>query len=216
MLADEIPYAKFAPEVISSAEDSEAAARRDARAETKGETVWGKATVRDILRAKRAKRGVKLGDKAELASYHERKAALHTISDTTPVAEAMKQLYERHLTFLMITSEGGNVCGIVSERHFVNLTVGVAADAASTISSASDLLGAEVMKAPVSQIMTPSSQMLSVRTDQKADRCLALMIGSSIVRAHWLGGWAPPCIGLKPSTNVGLSLTPALASARPR
>ena len=139
LLTDEIPYAKFAPEAIRSTEDSKTAARRDARSDASS-TVWGESTVRDVLRAKRAKRGV--SDNADLASYHQRKAALHTTADTTPVAEVMKELNDRQLTFLMITGECGSVRGIVSERHIVNAIVGATTSTAPSLASAADLLGA--------------------------------------------------------------------------
>ena len=191
----DVPYANFVRGAIQPEEDASnqqnpvnwSSPFREVEAATVSEAVWGEdLCVRDVLRVKRTKRGVMTSE--ELSAYHKDKSALHTISEGASVRDAMELLVRRQLTFLVVKAGdpsagdpgafAGSVSGIISERHIVNAIVDSAGSAVAL--GASELLSADVMSAPIRSIMTPTELMLSVRTNQKADRCLALMIGSSI------------------------------------
>jgi CBS domain-containing protein len=185
----EIPYAKFTPS-DTTVVDGTPQTGEGSEGSQVGESseIWGEVTVKDVLTAKRASRGVDVTDDASLKQYHKARSQIHTINDSMSVADAMSELIRRKLTFLVVKDgQSGRVLGLVTERSFLGLiatTHGGDADggivAATTPPAGGALLSTETLAMPVREVMTPNAEMLSVRTDQKADRCLALMIGSNI------------------------------------
>ena len=63
-------------------------------------TVWGDLEAGDVLRAKRAQKGVVQPD--DVHEYLRAKAAAHTVGSTATVADAMRQLIRERLTFVVV------------------------------------------------------------------------------------------------------------------
>lgn len=210
----EIPYTKFTPADSRITMMSDTAMSSEVMVVTAEEAevndVWGEITVKDVLRAKREHRGVDLADETALARYHREKSTTHSISDTMTVGDAMRELIERRLTFLIVKDDdhemSGRVLGIVTERSFLNA---IAAHTAAG-GKVCTLLSDEALNRPVHEIMTPNNEMLSVRTDQMADRCLALMIGSNIRHLPVLGKDGEALAGILSIRDLVAPLVPSM------
>ena len=63
-------------------------------------TVWGDLEAGDVLRAKRAQKGVVQPD--DVHEYLRAKAAAHTVGSTATVADAMRQITRERLTFVVV------------------------------------------------------------------------------------------------------------------
>ena len=144
-------------------------------------TVWGDLEAGDVLRAKRAQKGVVQPD--DVHEYLRAKAAAHTVGSTATVADAMRQLIRERLTFVVVVDPDDRaVRGVVSERHLLHAFT---AAASSGVGGAAADAGREAalaaaMGAAVEGAMTPFHQLLAVGEDDPASKCLALMISSNI------------------------------------
>ena len=144
-------------------------------------TVWGDLEAGDVLRAKRAQKGVVQPD--DVHEYRRAKAAAHTVGSTATVADAMRQLVRERLTFVVVVDPDDRaVRGVVSERHLLHAFT---AAASSGVGGAAAGAGravalAAAMGAAVEGAMTPLHQLLAVGEDDPASKCLALMISSNI------------------------------------
>ena len=144
-------------------------------------TVWGDLEAGDVLRAKRAQKGVVQPD--DVHEYLRAKAAAHTVGSTATVADAMRQLIRERLTFVVVVDPDDRaVRGVVSERHLLHAFT---AAASSGVGGAAADAGREAalaaaMGAAVESAMTPLHQLLAVGEDDPASKCLALMISSNI------------------------------------
>lgn len=144
-------------------------------------TVWGDLEAGDVLRAKRAQKGVVQPD--DVHEYLRAKAAAHTVGSTATVADAMRQLIRERLTFVVVVDPDDRaVRGVVSERHLLHAFT---AAASSGVGGAAADAGREAalaaaMGAAVEGAMTPLHQLLAVGEDDPASKCLALMISSNI------------------------------------
>ena len=144
-------------------------------------TVWGDLEAGDVLRAKRAQKGVVQPD--DVHEYLRAKAAAHTVGSTATVDDAMRQLIRERLTFVVVVDPDDRaVRGVVSERHLLHAFT---AAASSGVGGAAADAGREAalaaaMGAAVESAMTPLHQLLAVGEDDPASKCLALMISSNI------------------------------------
>ena len=144
-------------------------------------TVWGDLEAGDVLRAKRAQKGVVQPD--DVHEYLRAKAAAHTVGSTATVADAMRQITRERLTFVVVVDPDDRaVRGVVSERHLLHTFT---AAASSGVGGAAADAGREAalaaaMGAAVEGAMTPLHQLLAVGEDDPASKCLALMISSNI------------------------------------
>ena len=144
-------------------------------------TVWGDLEAGDVLRAKRAQKGVVQPD--DVHEYLRAKAAAHTVGSTATVADAMRQITRERLTFVVVVDPDDRaVRGVVSERHLLHAFT---AAASSGVGGAAADAGREAalaaaMGAAVEGAMTPLHQLLVVGEDDPASKCLALMISSNI------------------------------------
>jgi len=117
--------------------------------------------VSEILRQKRAASGVI--NTSSLKEYLAARARVHTIGDATPATEAAAHLLKHRLTFLITVDGQRNVSGIASERHFLDALAGGTMDGASAF-----------------DLATSFDQMITVAPENKAVRCLALMLKYNI------------------------------------
>jgi CBS domain-containing protein len=83
-----------------------------------------------------------------------------SISPTATVFEALKLMGEKNIGALPVRDKEKKVVGIVSERDYARKVV---------------LLGKTSSNTPVEVIMTPASQMVSIKPDTSLEACMALM-----------------------------------------
>ena len=90
-------------------------------------------------------------------------STVETIGPTATIASAAQTLAERGIGALVVTSDGANVSGIVSERDIVR-----------SLQSA----GGGVLERPVTEIMT--SDVVTCRRDDTVDRLMGVMTNHRI------------------------------------
>ena len=135
--------------------------------------IWGELTCADLLGIKMMRKGV-LADEARregwlkeyMASHDQRDVTKNTVNEYVSVRDAMRELVEKRLTFMVITSDSGAVSGIITERDCMR-----AIGARETM---------DISAQAVTKIMTPLAEMSCTRATDSASSCLSLMLSHQI------------------------------------
>src|SRR5512143_1481786 len=88
------------------------------------------------------------------------KQEVWTVPSTATVFEALQLMSEKNIGALPVIDRTKGLVGIVSERDYARKVV---------------LSGKTSRETPVREIMTPASQMVTIRPDTTLDACMALM-----------------------------------------
>ena len=94
-----------------------------------------------------------------------KKSEVWSISPKAMVFDALALMGEKEIGALMVIDEKGKVAGIISERDYARKII---------------LVGKTSKETPVEQIMTPASQMYTVKPETTVDDCMVLITGKKI------------------------------------
>jgi len=94
-----------------------------------------------------------------------KKSEIWSISPKAMVFDALALMGEKEIGALMVIDEKGKVAGIISERDYARKII---------------LVGKTSKETPVEQIMTPASQMYTVKPETTVDDCMVLITGKKI------------------------------------
>ena len=81
------------------------------------------------------------------------------------VYDALKLMGEKQIGALMVIDDHGKVAGIISERDYARKVI---------------LKGKTSKETKVEEIMTPASEMYSVKPDNSVEECMILMTGKHV------------------------------------
>lgn len=84
--------------------------------------------------------------------------AVHTITPESSVFDALKLMAEKNIGALLVTTEGGQVVGIITERDYARKVI---------------LMARSSKETPVREVMT--SSVMCVGPDRTSEECMALM-----------------------------------------
>ncbi len=94
-----------------------------------------------------------------------KKSEIWSVVPKAMVFDALALMGEKEIGALMVIDEKGKVAGIISERDYARKII---------------LVGKTSKETPVEQIMTPASQMYTVKPDTTVDDCMVLITGKKI------------------------------------
>ncbi len=88
-----------------------------------------------------------------------------SVSPKSTVFEALTIMGEKEIGALMVIDENGEVVGIITERDYARKII---------------LKGKTSRETPVEEIMTPKSNMRTVKLDNTIDDCMVIITGKRI------------------------------------
>ena len=94
-----------------------------------------------------------------------KKKDIWSVSPKSTVLDALKLMGQKEIGALMVIDDKGKVVGIISERDYARKVI---------------LKGKTSRETPVSEIMTPTNKMFSVKPETSVEECMVLITGKRI------------------------------------